>query len=542
MGDPATRRLGAAVLLLAIAVAVAAILARGGADVIAVGEGSGEAARSAAVRTSGSKPVAEARAARPVERTVEESRGDATVASGESEAGRRLEVVVTVRNEAGVAVEGIDVVAEPADPNEPRTVSRRDRKGTTDRQGVCRLRLFDGPFRIGANRRGTDEGLTAESVIATVAPDAIEWTIVLRRKAASLHVVCVDDRDLPMAEVELHVLPDDLRADTGPDGRASFEALPVGRHRLFVVGRKDGYVVESEHDRTFDLVAGQRELVRFRYARRGRLEVRVEPAPPEPIRVRVRARERVWTGRGGYRPISASGVATFDVAPGTYDVEALFPSTSPLSPLRPVEAVVRAGERTSVVVPVRAYDGVLAGRVVDTRGRPVAEADVEVRSAGSGAPKRASTAEDGTFEIRGLPDLALELRAEHRAVSTGSDEPLLRLDGPALDVELRIPSLYRIEGTVRRPPRDTAPLDDRVYFWNEAVYGRWWDDAKLVLDASDPTRGTFSHPNLLAGTYLVRYGVIDDPSATTTVTIAEDGPDVTRVALTAPSSMETGGG
>lgn len=528
------------VLALFVASAAALLLSRGGEEASADGGGPGGAARTATA--SPKSPAVEPDAAREAERTAEESPAAPVDGPSASEEDERLDVVVTVRNEAGVAVEGIDVVAEPADPNEPRTVSRRDRKGTTDRQGVCRLRLFDGPFRIGANRRGTDEGLTAESVIATVAPDAIEWTIVLRRKAASLHVVCVDDRDLPMAEVELHVLPDDLRADTGPDGRASFEALPVGRHRLFVVGRKDGYVVESEHDRTFDLVAGQRELVRFRYARRGRLEVRVEPAPPEPIRVRVRARERVWTGRGGYRPISASGVATFDVAPGTYDVEALFPSTSPLSPLRPVEAVVRAGERTSVVVPVRAYDGVLAGRVVDTRGRPVAEADVEVRSAGSGAPKRASTAEDGTFEIRGLPDLALELRAEHRAVSTGSDEPLLRLDGPALDVELRIPSLYRIEGTVRRPPRDTAPLDDRVYFWNEAVYGRWWDDAKLVLDASDPTRGTFSHPNLLAGTYLVRYGVIDDPSATTTVTIAEDGPDVTRVALTAPSSMETGGG
>ena len=372
-------RLGLVVLLISAAVGLL-FVAEDGRLPGAVRDGSARAPEGA----TAPGPTSEAAAVAAVERDAVDVGDELADGAADEAPPDRIEFTVTVTNETGDVVPGVGVVAEPSDPNETRSLTRAERKGTTDARGRVTLRLFDGPFAIGANRRGTEEGLTNETIYHDVRADAAAATVVLRRKAATVHVVCVDDRDRPLEGVRIRLLPDRIEDRTGADGRVTFEELPVGWHYVYLYP-VDGLASPAERTHRLDLAVGARELVRFSLARLGKLRVRLEPPPPPGANAELLTmpRARRWTREEFWVDFDAEGVVELDIAPNRYGLAAMFGSTSRLHQARTVEASVRPGERTEVVVPIRDYEGVLAGRVVDPDGRPVAAARLRVQSAGS---------------------------------------------------------------------------------------------------------------------------------------------------------------
>lgn len=529
-----------AIVLLAIVAATIALFsgrAPEAVELATAAEGWSAAEGAAPVRSSGAIDVA----LREHEREVAASEGAPEDVDAAEERGR-VDVVVVVRNEAGVAVEGVDVVAEVLNKDEERSLSRFDRKGITDSQGRCPLRLFDGPFVVGANRRESLPTLTSESQMVEIGVEPTEVQVALRRKAASLIVVCVDDRGAPIERVKVELLPDDLEAFTGPDGRAQFDALPVGRHELDL-GHFTRFAVPSRASRVVDLAVGAREIVRYELPRVGSLTVRCVPPPPisdraEPL---LLPREDRWRRLDRYGfPFDENGVCVFErLPPGTYGVTVAFDAENRLYPRRVVEAVVVSGERTEVEVPVQEYVGVLSGVVVDPTGAPVAGARLSVRSAGSDSTKRTTAAGDGSFVIHGLPEVALDVWAHRPTFSDRTDEPLARFDGPREGVVVRLRPVFRLEGTVGGAPGESVSLAGHFAFLSEprgAVFV-FRGQADIRLDEDDPTRGTFTFVELLPGQYHVRIDRADvnwplGGLSGTPVVIHEQSPDVSRVHVT----------
>ena len=285
-----------------------------------------------------------------------------------------------------------------------------------------------------------------------------------------------------------------VEVTTGLDGRFALADLPAGRYRLAV--RAVGFptpdlppvVVPERLGRLGDVDLGR--VVLPRAVDLAGLVTEPDGRPIAGVEVRV-AFGLLW----GARPAASEHADTpparaITAEDGSFrlaglpegarlDLSATHPDYRPaaLADVEVVEAV--AGSEVSIVMMpgVRASGRVLdeAGegiataavtawvvslpgiRVDEGVGKGVGEAAGEAPAAPATAGQQATAAEDGSFELRGLPPGALRLRASapgHQAAElSGLD---LGADQPLEGIELVLAPAAVLEGTVRTP--EGAPL------------------------------------------------------------------------------------
>jgi len=112
---------------------------------------------------------------------------------------------------------------------------------------------------------------------------------------------------------------------------------------------------------------------------------------------------------------------------------------------------IHADDRGRASVTLTVPDTHLHGKVVDEEGRPVPRASVSLRSQRQSL--KVSTEDSGGFEVRGLPEGALTLAADHNDAETRwtSDEVFISVfDGqPVGPVELRLQKTKPLNGRVQ---------------------------------------------------------------------------------------------
>lgn len=241
-----------------------------------------------------------------------------------------------------------------------------------------------GPATLGARA----EGFVSSALVA-VPKDVTEPVSVALLRGATLRGDVVDDRGFPIAGATIDVV-----------GTDAF-GLPVSDSPLTAAFRN------THFDWAF---AGPAPLVAA-----GELGVVPGPVPPIPAPgTHIEAGADLWTLAQAPPP---------SVEPWMSNPSGTF-TARPVTPGR-VHAVARhpdyvEGTSASVVLGpggeahvkiVMLTGGTLAGRVLDDRGFPVENAELEIASAHVSVTRTALTARDGSFELGGIPaDVTLSVR------------------------------------------------------------------------------------------------------------------------------------
>jgi protocatechuate 3,4-dioxygenase beta subunit len=164
------------------------------------------------------------------------------------------------------------------------------------------------------------------------------------------------------------------------------------------------------------------------------------------------------------RPVEADDEGRFeitDAAPGTYLLRL---DAHWARPLRVKDIVVRPGEPTDVGTHLLESGRELSGTVLDLRdASPIAGAVIRV-TAVSGAMYGTEeelgtgiTNGDGDFLVGGMPDVGVELHAEHPDYASAKLTVTLKPDEPADEVTIRLGQGGSLSGTVRDEDDRLAP-------------------------------------------------------------------------------------
>jgi RNA polymerase sigma factor (sigma-70 family) len=225
-----------------------------------------------------------------------------------------------------------------------------------------------------------------------------------------------------------------------PDTERELGAVELGDLALFAPASLGGRVVDQEGRPI------PRACVHFEGGDRGRNRMSLAPSPAVDT----------YTTRLERRVDDLGRFSATDLGPGTYYLSAVCPG---LVDSAQTSLVLREGERrdgVELVLDVGTAEGVIAGRVVDPDGAPVAGIDVESSQRGDlradRPPRRAGmrTRSDGSFRLEGLTPGLHDLEAVPWAFDEGNLCPT-RIEGistGSLDVVLELPWRATIRGQV----------------------------------------------------------------------------------------------
>ena len=301
-------------------------------------------------------------------------------------------------------------------------------------------------------------------------------------------------------------------AVSDPLGRFSFGVLAPGRYR--VVAEAPG------HARTVlrQVVVPRRSPLEVVFGGAGILEGRVVMADGHPAagaEVRFAGGPELLTVTSG-----ALGGFAAEVQPGSYRVSAVHPSGTG-TVAGPV--AVAAGNSVKGLVVRLGAPSSIAGRVLDTDGRPLGDALATLSPAEeSGEAARGVTTKEGTFEITPLApgEYDLEVLADGR--STAARRGLVVLPGQRFEIEVRLDGVGSIGGTVRSP--DGSPLAGA-----SVRGGRMWGGGlgSVRAEAVTGSDGRYTLPVVETGPVEIRARRLDAVHGQAKVVVVEQG----RVAL-----------
>jgi uncharacterized GH25 family protein len=317
-----------------------------------------------------------------------------------------------------------------------------DAKGAFELRGLGRAKLQARAESDAAASKLVDVDLSAKSAVRDV-------KLVLD-VAGTISGVVVDDKNQPVAEVQVNAFPDVLAgaateglalagmssATTDGGGNFTLHGLPDGGYRLWAArstGMNDGWGMQSTPAKTGD------KAVRIVLPAPGGLtgKIVLEGGKP-PSLANVQAGAHPATPAPG-------GVFTLkDLAPGTYDVTLHGPE---FAEYVKHDVEVKPGAVTDLGTITVPRGRSLAGRVVDGSGTPVAGARIKLgemlfSASGVDDAKAASfedmsgirsavSDQDGHFVIVGVPKKATTVMADHpdrgqslaTPVAEGTDDP-----------------------------------------------------------------------------------------------------------------------
>ena len=322
--------------------------------------------------------------------------------------------------------------------------------------------------------------------------------IVLRRGGARISGRCATAAGAAVPGASIHLRSAAggplLHARSAPDGRfeaTSLEGGPwsVTAEATRAVGGPESFGRRIVAQAT-DVAAGATDvLLEFRDAApiRGRVVRADGSAPAGRIRVQARlAPEGRWTLVSA---VGADGAFRFeDATPGTWTLAVTDADTG--AAMRIAGSADAEGGRTDVRL-VLAGDEVIAGRVVDDRGRPVEGARVTARQSAGAASRDAVPDADGRFQIAGTAGAGWTVEARDHTTGRAESQGVAS-GGPELTLTLRPEEALtaRVLGSGGTPLRGASIV--------LVADGR--EVARLRTDSE----GRFTSRALPAGTYEVR--------------------------------------
>lgn len=304
-----------------------------------------------------------------------------------------------------------------------------------------------------------------------------------------------------LLRIEVAGSPSPVSFDTGvqtdEDGRFRFEAEPG---RLRVLAEAPGYAVGESREVWLRPGAELTSLL-IELGRDGKVTVSVRTEDDQPVKGAT---------------VEALGLSHWQLAPATTDglgqviVERVPPGelrfrvrAPGLSSGESAPVTVEPGGHHELTIVLSPLLGI-SGRVVNTRGEPVAGAQVQLRPSAGTAP--ALSEKDGSFRFEALEEGLYALEAQHPR--HGPSDPKTAASGET-EVELVLTRGGELSGRVERA--DGAPaehffvvVDRFVPRGGEAQRGRPFKPVQVR-----GVDGSFVFPDLAPGTYDI---VADSPS------------------------------
>jgi protocatechuate 3,4-dioxygenase beta subunit len=272
--------------------------------------------------------------------------------------------------------------------------------------------------------------------------------VITLEEAAAVTVTVTDEAKKPLAGATVTLEAHDLTATTDDKGKA--QLAPVGTGFVLASAIAPGYAAGSA---VGQVGSGGATLGLAITLRKGAaVSGKVVDEAGAPI-----ARARVSpASNGGMFPTLASNVATTDaqgafafpaLGPGGYTLNVADGQHAPTA----VTVTVAAAPVAGVVVTMKA-GGVVRGIVVDRDGKPAPFATVRVAGAGKAmfeADRRQATGDDkARFEVRGLPRIAMSVRAESDTAASQITPVDLAARAEIADLKLVLDVSGTIAGTV----------------------------------------------------------------------------------------------
>lgn len=447
-------------------------------------------------------------------------------ALGDSE--RVTELRVRVVTESGVGIEGVDVVAEAVDPDEPRRLRSRDRKGTTDAEGWARLRLFDAEFLIGANRRRSLVDYTTESVQVEIGLEDVSVELPLRDCSASLLVTLVRPTGDPVGGANVRLSANELpvpgspvdvarrtRSErSGDDGVVWFRHLVQGEYALYFPADQEAQRgLAYPKANVFTLLAGEAKELRLVMSGTARIRYRLSETLSPGVEGSVFFSRRNDYSRRDPEPVivEGDGQGIVEVVPGDWDAICYFGSGSEYVGETSEVVDVQVGDLVDLTIPILRFSGVVSGVTVYPDGRPAPRASLQAYSDEScrNHLRRTRSDDEGRFVMKGIPSGPVFLFACHElAVEHDYDNPSLILSGPSKDLTVELRPSWTIQGVVHYSDSDLpieagAPI--HLYQWGSDVGA---GAAGVHVARSTEEGGAFRFDGVMPMNYMV---VVGDP-------------------------------
>lgn len=335
--------------------------------------------------------------------------------------------------------------------------------------------------------------------------------VILRATAgASVRVVVRDGAGAPVAGARValrSMLAWETETDAG--GEAVLAGVGPGWRTLRVEAAR--FAPAARMVSTGDRAGEERIVVRL--DRGAPVSGRVVSAAGAPV-----AGARVWASAASepFPVIDPQLDAVVTDADGRWQMAALAAGTYRFAASHPAHAqtttapIALSGATARDGVDIQLDDGgVLAGRVVDAAGAPVAGAELRVAARGGGVAWRllrvARAGGDGRFSIAGLPRRGVEIVAHHDGGSSDIVAADLRA-APRAEVELRTAASAPIAGVVvdaaGEPMPEAQVAVDPVFGGGVGEREAWQvrGHPRAITDAA----GAFSFGGLPPGRYTVR--------------------------------------
>lgn len=380
-------------------------------------------------------------------------------------------VVVRMRAGAGLAVEVVDAKNQPIAGAEVTVPALETIRETTDAEGVATItNVPAGQTVVRASAQGFAVGHSLAIVSGGADTPNQSRITLLRGTLLSGKVVDQDGKAIAGAHVAARLagsffhLQDPKEDGVVSDTKGAFElTVPQGTLQLIAV-HDEHPPATSERiavagDAVRDVVVTMHEGATIS----GRVITSAGSAVPWPT---VRVLSKAIGGSGTHRQVIGDKDGTFNVS-GLPKEELLVHGANQEAASEPTSVDMRSKSREKNIEITLTVEGTISGTVVDENGEPVPEAQVfatpnfwegaDIESLRARGPAFATTAGDGTFTIRGLPDTKFSLRASRGSQGSGMGKGVAAKPGDS-DVRIVLATSATIEGQVRMSDGSTPDV------------------------------------------------------------------------------------
>tara|TARA_R110002096_G_scaffold292224_1_gene486478 strand:- start:9989 stop:12721 length:2733 start_codon:yes stop_codon:yes gene_type:complete len=380
-------------------------------------------------------------------------------------------VLVRMTRGSAIVVEVVDADSQPIAGAEVTVPSLESIRETTDGEGIARIaNVPPGQTILAAQAPGYAIGHSI--AIVSSSPEAESQNRITLLRGTILAGTVVDHNGKPVVGAHIVAraagsffhLQDPKKDGVASDAKGKFQlTVPQGTLQLIAVhdehppATSERIPVDSSEVR--DVVITMQEGANIS----GRVVTSAGTAVAWPT-IRVLSKE--VSGLGTHRQVIGDKDGTFEVS-GLPKEQLLVHGASQEASSEATDVDMRTTASQKNITITLTVEGMIAGVVLDENGEPVPEAQVvaspdfwegaDVEKLRARGPAFATTAGDGTFTIRGLPDTKFSLRASKGDQGSGMGKGVAAKTGDS-DVKVVLATSATIEGQVRMSDGSTPEI------------------------------------------------------------------------------------